>query len=85
MNPGTAGDRLPGGGPGACRVGTPCGPGGTLSTLDTAGNARDAVAWGLPRPVADEWAWGSPGLTSIARIGAHQVRPHRWAVSPTKS
>jgi hypothetical protein len=59
-------------------------PRGNAAHARHAGNARDAVAWGLSGPVADAWAWGSPGLTSIARIGAHQVKPHRWAVSPTK-
>ena len=73
-----------GGVPGAYRVRTPGGPGGPLSTLGTPGTRAPPWRVGLPGPGAGAGARGCPGLASIGRVGAHQVRPPRYAVSPTK-
>jgi hypothetical protein len=58
MNPAPQETACQGGGvPGACRGGTPCGPGGTLRTLDTPGTR------------ATPWRGGCQGLSQTSGHG----------------
>jgi hypothetical protein len=81
--PGDAGQR--GGASAVDRVGSRRSLRNPLRALSTPGPRTPPGHAGLPGPVAGMMEAGEAGITSIACVGAHRVRPYRYAVSPTRS